>query len=64
MVIMNAVDDELIATNNEKLRLRFLSEIQQEFDVKDIGQGHWYLKTQLQQIYCFGSIKVYMPDMQ
>ena len=49
MVMINAVDDELIATNNEKLRLRFLSELQKEFDVEDMGQAHWYLQARLQQ---------------
>ena len=49
MVMINTVDDELIATNNEKLRLRFLSEIQKEFDVEDMGQAHWYLQARLQQ---------------
>ena len=49
MVMINAVDDELIATNNEKLRLRFLSKIQIEFDVEDMGQAHWYLQARLQQ---------------
>ena len=49
MVMINAVDDELIATNNEKLRLRFLSEIRKEFDVEDMGQAHWYLQARLQQ---------------
>ena len=47
--MINAVDDELIATNNEKLRLKFLSEIRQEFDVEDMGQVHWYLQARLQQ---------------
>ena len=51
MVMITPVDasDELLATNHEKLDLRFLSELQQKFDVKDLGLAHWYLEACIQQ---------------
>ena len=40
MLLTNAVDDELIATNNNELRLRFVDFLQKQFDVEDMGMVH------------------------
>ena len=40
MLSTNVVDDELIATNNNELRLRFLQFLQKQFDVEDMGMAH------------------------
>ena len=49
MLLTNAVDDELIATNNNELHLRFLEFLQKQFDVEDMGMAHWYLQGRLTQ---------------
>ena len=49
MVLTNAVDDELIATNNNELRLKFLEFLRKRFDIEDMGMAHWYLQGRLTQ---------------
>ena len=49
MLLTNAVDDELIATNNNELRLKFLEFLRKRFDIEDMGMAHWYLQGRLTQ---------------
>ena len=49
MLLTNAVDDELIATNNNELRLKFLDFLRKWFDIEDMGMVHWYLQGRLTQ---------------
>ena len=49
MLLTNAVDDEVIATNNNELRLRFLDFLEKQFDVEDMGMAHWHLQGRLTQ---------------
>ena len=50
----NAVDDELIATNNNTLRLKFLNYLCTDFDIKDMGIAHWCLHGRLLQMKTTG----------
>ena len=49
LAITNATDDELIASNNNELRLRFINFLKLKFDIEDIGQAHWYLQGRITQ---------------
>ena len=49
MLLTNAVNDELIATNNNELHLRFLKFLPKQFDAEDMGMVHWYLQGRLTQ---------------
>ena len=49
MLLTNAVDDELIATNNNELRLKFLEFLRKRFDIEDMRMAHWYLQGRLTQ---------------
>ena len=47
--LINAVDDQLYFSNNDKLRLEFEQRIAKRFDVELMGQAHWYLQARLTQ---------------
>ena len=46
---MAMADDELIASNNNALCLKFLNYLQTDFDIEDMGIAHWYLEGRLLQ---------------
>ena len=49
LYLINAVDDELYFTNDEQLKAEFEKRITEKFDVKLMGQAHWYLQARLTQ---------------